>query len=228
MKKLVIGIVSLILIVMLSMTIIILVDTNKKTEGTKQEPTEEKEPTKVQEVDESVIGDNPIATIQIDGYEDMTFVLFPDKAPESVNNFIELANSGFYDGLTFHRIVTDFVLQGGDPEGTGIGGPGYSIKGEFKNNGVDNDLTHQKGAIAMARSQDNDSAGSQFYICFDDVKNLDGDYAVFGYMLSGEETLNKINKNISSSSGEPKEELKIKSIKVDTKGKEYSSPNKLK
>ncbi len=228
MKKLVIGIVSLILIVMLSMTIIILVDTNKKTEGTKQEPTEEKEPTKVQEVDESVIGDNPIATIQIDGYEDMTFVLFPDKAPESVNNFIELANSGFYDGLTFHRIVTDFVLQGGDPEGTGIGGPGYSIKGEFKNNGVDNDLTHQKGAIAMARSQDNDSAGSQFYICFDDVKNLDGDYAVFGYMLSGEETLDAINKNISSSSGEPKEELKIKSIKVDTKGKEYSSPNKLK
>ncbi len=228
MKKLVIGIVSLILIVMLSMTIIILVDTNKKTEGTKQEPTEEKEPTKVQEVDESVIGDNPIATIQIDGYEDMTFVLFPDKAPESVNNFIELANSGFYDGLTFHRIVTDFVLQGGDPEGTGIGGPGYSIKGEFKNNGVDNDLTHQKGAIAMARSQDNDSAGSQFYICFDDVKNLDGDYAVFGYMLSGEETLDEINKNISSSSGEPKEELKIKSIKVDTKGKEYSSPNKLK
>ncbi len=228
MKKLVIGIVSLILIVMLSMTIIIFIDSNKKTEDTKQEQTEEKEPTKVQEVDASVIGDNPIATIQIDGYEDMTFVLFPDKAPQSVYNFIELANSGFYDGLTFHRIVTDFVLQGGDPEGTGIGGPGYSIKGEFKNNGVDNDLTHQKGAIAMARSQDNDSAGSQFYICFDDVKNLDGDYAVFGYMLSGEETLDEINKNISSSSGEPKEELKIKSIKVDTKGKEYSSPNKLK
>ncbi len=228
MKKLVIGIVSLIFIVMLAMITVILVDTNKKTEDTKQEPTEKKEPTKVQKVDESLIGDNPIATIQIDGYDDMTFVLFPDKAPESVSNFIELANSGFYDGLTFHRIITDFVLQGGDPEGSGIGGPGYSIKGEFKNNGVENDLTHQKGAIAMARSQDNDSAGSQFYICFDDVKDLDGDYAVFGYMLSGEETLDKINKEVSSSEGEPKKELKIKTIKVDTKGKEYKAPNKLK
>ncbi len=225
MKKLIIGIISLILIILLIMTTLILVDSNKNKK--KQEETAQ-EPTKVQEVDESLIADNPIATIQIDGYEDMTFVLFPDKAPESVNNFIELANSGFYDGLTFHRIVTDFVLQGGDPEGTGTGGPGYSIKGEFKNNGVENDLTHQKGALAMARSQDNDSAGSQFYICFDDVKNLDGDYAVFGYMLSGEETLDKINKEISTSSGEPKEELKIKSIKVDTKGKDYPAPNKLK
>ncbi len=225
MKKLIIGVISLILITILSLTILIFLSSKNEVE---EEPVEASNQTKVQKVDEKLIGDNPIATIQIDGYEDMSFVLFPDKAPESVNNFIELANSGFYDGLNFHRIVTDFVLQGGDPEGTGAGGPGYTIKGEFKNNGVDNDLTHQKGAIAMARSQDNDSAGSQFYICFDDVKNLDSDYAVFGYMLEGEETLDKINKNISSSSGEPKETLKIKSIKVDTKGKEYQSPNKLK
>ncbi len=224
MKKIIIGVISLILIIALLLTVVIIM--NDKKEQEKQ--IEETNKTKVQKVDESLIADNPIATIQIDGYDDMTFVLFPDKAPQSVYNFIELANSGFYDGLTFHRIVTDFVLQGGDPDGTGGGGPGYSIKGEFKSNGIENDLTHQKGAIAMARSQDNDSAGSQFYICFDDVKDLDEGYAVFGYMLSGEETLNKINENISSSSGSPKKELKIKSIKVDTKGKEYPSPNKLK
>lgn len=226
MKKIVIAISSLMIIITLLMIGLIFIDTNKS--DTNNKPIEVQEETKVKEVDENLIKDNPIATIKIEGYEDMSFVLFPDKAPQSVYNFIELANTGFYDGLNFHRIVTDFVLQGGDPKGDGTGGPDYSIKGEFSNNNVDNDLTHQKGALAMARSQDNDSAGSQFYICFDDVQNLDGDYAVFGYMISGEETLDKINKNISSSSGDPKEELRIKSINVDTKGKEYPAPNKLK
>lgn len=172
------------------------------------------------------IGDNPIATVKIEGMDEMKFVLFPDKAPQSVYNFISIANSGFYDGLTMHRIVTDFVAQGGDETGTGAGPSDYTIKGEFPSNGVDTGLTHKKGAIAWARSADPDSAGTQFYICLNDDTSLDPDYAVFGYMTEGAETLEELQK-VSSASGTPTEDVIIESVSVDTKGEDYPEPDKL-
>ncbi len=171
---------------------------------------------------------NPVATIvlkQGDKEGKMTFELYPDLAPESVNNFIYLANSQFYDGLTMHRLVSDFVVQGGDPDGTGAGGPGYSIVGEFPSNGYDTGLTHQKGALAWARSGEPDSAGSQFYIALDDVPMLDEDYAVFGYMIDGYDVLDYINTEIEVEGESPTEELTIKSVSVDTKGQEYPEAN---
>lgn len=172
---------------------------------------------------------DPIATINIEGQEPMQFVLYPEKAPESVNNFIYLANSGFYDGLTFHRVVCGFMAQGGDPEGTGTGGPGYSIKGEFTANDDDNDLSNTYGSLAMARSSDYDSAGSQFYINFVDNTSLDGDYAVFGELISGRETLDYLNSDgvCNPTEGAPLEDITIESITVDTRGVEYPEPNKL-
>lgn len=178
------------------------------------------------EEDKTEYSDNPIATIEIKDMGTMEFELFPDKAPQSVYNFIDLANSGFYDGLKMHRIIPDFVAQGGDPKGDGTGGPGYSIKGEFTSNGYENDLTHKRGALAWARSQDKDSAGSQFYICLGEPNYLDKDYAVFGYMLSGEDVLDKLQK-VGTTTGEPTETVIIKSVEVDTKGQEYPKPEKL-
>ncbi len=180
---------------------------------------------------------NPVATIKLEGYDEMTFELFPMQAPQSVYNFVELADSGFYDGLTMHRLVQDFVIQGGDPDGTGAGGPGYSITGEFDSNGYYTELSHEKGALAWARSAENDSAGSQFYICLDDISGqLDGDYAVFGYMLSGEEVLDEINDKLvedaeAANNGEEVDDalttITIESVTVDTKGIEYPEPTKI-
>lgn len=174
---------------------------------------------------------NPIATIEFEGIGTMTFELYPDQAPQTVYNFISLANDGFYDGLKMHRILPNFVAQGGDPDGIGTGGPGYSIKGEFTSNGVDNTLLHEKGSLAMARSALPDSAGSQFYICLDDLPSLDGEYAVFGTMITGEdvlEELQKIAENSDPNTGIPTKEVIIKSITVDTKGETYPEPKKLK
>ncbi len=144
------------------------------------------------------IKENPVATIDVDGYGVMEFELFPKDTPQTVYNFIALAEEGFYDGLTFHRFVADFMIQGGDPEGTGTGGPGYTIKGEFPANGVKNPNKHEKGALAMARSTDMNSGGSQFYITVADLASqsqydyMDTDYAVFGQIISGEEILDEI------------------------------------
>lgn len=168
----------------------------------------------------------PVATITLDGYAPMTFELYPNEAPQSVYNFISLANSGFYDGLTMHRIQCDFVAQGGDPEGTGTGGPGYSIKGEFSSNGIINNYSHKKGALAWARSSANDSAGSQFYITLADATSLDGDYAVFGEITSGQETLDELNK-VCGNDGTPTQPVTIKNITVDTKGIDYPEPTKI-
>lgn len=171
---------------------------------------------------------NPVATIEVEGYGTMTFELFTDT-PESTNNFISLANSGFYNGLTFHRLVKDFMIQGGDPAGDGTGGPGYAIKGEFNKNGVRNDHTHGVGALAMARSQDNDSAGSQFYIVTGGTaKQLDGSYAVFGQMLTGQDVLKKLNNaSVDVNTEQLTPPITITSVSVDTKGQTYPEPNKL-
>lgn len=162
---------------------------------------------------------NPIVTMNIKDYGTVTLELYPEKAPNTVNNFVTLANSGFYDGLTFHRIIEGFMIQGGDPEGTGIGGPGYSIPGEFAENGYEkNDLVHTKGVISMARSQSPDSAGSQFFIMSADSPHLDEKYAAFGQVTSGIEIIEAIEKVATGSQDRPIEPVVIESVTVDTQG----------
>lgn len=168
----------------------------------------------------------PIATIDIEGYGTMEVELYPEIAPNTVNNFISLANKGFYNNLKFHRIIKGFMIQGGDPKGTGMGGPGYSIEGEFTSNGFANSLKHTKGVISMARTQDPNSAGSQFFIMSGDASNLDGEYAAFGKTISGLEVLDKIESVETNSSDAPKKDVIITSITVDTKGVEYKEPKK--
>lgn len=162
---------------------------------------------------------NPIVTMNIKDYGTVTLELYPEKAPNTVNNFVTLANSGFYDGLTFHRIIEGFMIQGGDPEGTGIGGPGYSIPGEFAENGYEkNDLIHTKGVISMARSQHPDSAGSQFFIMSADAPHLDEKYAAFGQVTSGIEIIESIEKVATGSQDRPIDPVVIESVTVDTQG----------
>ena len=135
---------------------------------------------------------NPIITITMDDGKDIKIELYPDIAPITVENFVKLVKDGFYDGLTFHRIIPGFMIQGGDPEGTGMGGPGWSIKGEFSSNGVKNDLKHTRGVISMARSMNPNSAGSQFFIMHQDSPHLDGDYAAFGKVTEGMDEVDRI------------------------------------
>lgn len=177
----------------------------------------------------------PIATIKVKDFGTIEAELYPDKAPNTVNNFIELANSGFYDGLTFHRVVKGFMNQGGDPKGDGTGGPGYSIKGEFSGNGYEaNDLKHTTGVLSMARAQNPDSAGSQFFIMAGDSPSLDGQYAAFGKVISGLDVVEAINNTEvekNKSTGEkstPVTTIVIEEIKVDTKGVEYPEAEKIK
>lgn len=166
---------------------------------------------------------DPIATITMEDGSVMKVQLYPAAAPNTVANFVELANSGYYDGLIFHRVISGFMIQGGDPEGTGMGGPGYSIKGEFSSNGVDNGMTHSRGVISMARANDPDSAGSQFFIMHADSPHLDGQYAAFGEVIEGIETVDAIAAVTTDSGDRPTEDVVIKSITVDTKGVEYSA-----
>ena len=172
-------------------------------------------------------GQEAIVTIKIEKFGEMTFKLFSD-VPETTHNFIELVNSGFYDGLTSHRLIKDFMVQMGDPSGNGTGGPGYSIKGEFSNNGFANTHKHNVGSLAMARSGEPNSAGSQFYIVTGEEIGLDGDYAVFGEMITGQDVLEKLNNVKTQGQDVPVEPIVIESIKVDTKGIVYPAPNKLK
>lgn len=170
----------------------------------------------------------PIATIEVENFGTIQAELYPEIAPNTVNNFITLSNSGFYDNLTFHRIIKDFMIQGGDPAGNGTGGPGYSIEGEFTSNGIANSLKHTEGVLSMARSQDPNSAGSQFFIMTGTAQHLDGDYAAFGKVISGMDVVDKIQNVKTGSNDKPKENVAIKSIRVDTKGVEYSEPEKIK
>ena len=153
--------------------------------------------------------------------------LYPEIAPQSVYNFIDLANHNFYDGLIFHRCISGFMIQGGCPDGTGMGGPGYCIKGEFFFNGIKNDLRHKRGVLSMARSQSPNSAGSQFFIMHQDSKHLDGQYAAFGKVTSGLEVVDAIASTKTGRGDRPLVDQKIVSITVDTKGETYPEPNKL-
>lgn len=154
--------------------------------------------------------------------------LYPEIAPQSVYNFIDLCNHNFYDGLIFHRVIPGFMIQGGCPEGTGMGGPGYCIKGEFFFNGFKNDLKHKKGVLSMARSQSPNSAGSQFFLMHETSPHLDGQYAAFGKVTSGLEVIDAIASVKTNYQDRPLEDQKIASITVDTHGETYPEPNKLK
>ena len=153
--------------------------------------------------------------------------LYPETAPQSVYNFIDLCNHNFYDGLIFHRVIPGFMIQGGCPEGTGMGGPGYCIKGEFFFNGFKNDLKHKRGVLSMARSQSPNSAGSQFFLMHENAPHLDGQYAAFGKVTSGLEVVDAIAGVRTNAQDRPLEEQKIASITVDTHGEVYPEPNKL-
>ena len=170
---------------------------------------------------------NPIVTIEMENGKKITAELYPDIAPQSVRNFISLANSGFYNGLIFHRCIYGFMIQGGCPDGTGMGGPGYCIKGEFFFNGVKNDLKHKRGVLSMARSSSPNSAGSQFFIMHADAKHLDGQYAAFGKVTSGMDVVDAIASVQTDRNDRPQVEQKIASITVDTHGETYPEPNKL-
>ena len=169
---------------------------------------------------------NPVVTITMDNGDVIKAELYPEIAPNTVNNFISLVKKGFYDGLIFHRVIKGFMIQGGDPEGTGMGGPGYGIKGEFAQNGVKNDLRHTAGVLSMARSMMPDSAGSQFFIMHKDAPHLDGAYAAFGMVIDGMDVVNKIAETRTDYSDRPLKEQKIKSMTVDTFGEAYDEPEK--
>ena len=171
---------------------------------------------------------NPIVRIELESGQIMSGELYPEKAPNTVNNFIALANSGFYDGLIFHRVIPGFMIQGGDPEGSGMGGPGYAIRGEFSGNGFEkNDLKHTLGVLSMARSMPPDSAGSQFFIMVGDAPHLDGQYAAFGKITKNAEAAVEISRvPRSMMNDKPKKPQVMKSIRVDTLGEEYPEPEK--
>ncbi len=170
---------------------------------------------------------NPIVTITMENGDVIKAELYPEIAPVSVNNFISLIQKNFYDGLIFHRVIKGFMIQGGCPEGSGMGGPGYSIRGEFSSNGYENNLKHTEGVLSMARSMQPNSAGSQFFIMHKNSPHLDGSYAAFGKVTEGMETVNKIAETATDYSDRPLEEQKIKSMTVETFGVNYPEPDKI-
>lgn len=169
---------------------------------------------------------NPIITIELVSGGTIKAELYPEIAPNTVNNFISLIKKGFYDGLIFHRVIPTFMIQGGCPDGTGMGGPGYSIKGEFSNNGFKNDLKHTEGVLSMARSMMPNSAGSQFFIMHKTSPHLDGEYAAFGKVIEGMSYVNAIAETQTDYSDRPVEDQVIKSMTVDTFGIDYPEPEK--
>ncbi len=170
---------------------------------------------------------NPIVTFTMENGDTFKAELYPGIAPNTVNNFISLIEDGFYDGLIFHRVIKNFMIQGGDPQGTGMGGPGYAIKGEFNHNGFENDLKHERGVLSMARSFMPDSAGSQFFIMHKDSPHLDGEYAGFGKLIEGIEIIDKIANEKTDRGDKPKKDQKIEKVTVETFGIEYPEVEKL-
>lgn len=170
---------------------------------------------------------NPIVTFVMENGDTFKAELYPDIAPQSVYNFISLVNSGFYNGLIFHRVIPGFMIQGGDPEGTGMGGPGYSIKGEFASNGFANDLKHTKGVLSMARSMMPDSAGSQFFIMHETSPHLDGEYAAFGRITEGQDVVDAIAVTETDYNDKPRTPQVMKTVTVETFGETYPEPDKL-
>lgn len=170
---------------------------------------------------------NPVITITMENGDVIKAELYPEIAPNTVNNFISLVKKGYYDGLIFHRVINGFMIQGGCPQGTGTGGPGYSIKGEFSQNGVSNNLKHSEGVLSMARAMSPDSAGSQFFIMHKAAPHLDGAYAAFGKVIEGMDIVNKIADVKTDYNDRPMAEQKIQSMSVDTFGEEYQEPETL-
>ncbi len=169
---------------------------------------------------------NPVVTIEMESGNIISVELYPEIAPNTVSNFISLVKSGFYDGVIFHRVIPGFMIQGGDPEGTGMGGPGYSIKGEFSGNGFDNQLKHDKGVISMARSAMPNSAGSQFFIMVEKSPHLDGQYAAFGKVIDGIDEADRIVGVKRDYNDRPREEQRMKKVTVETFGEDYGEPDK--
>ena len=169
---------------------------------------------------------NPIGTIEMENGEVMKAELYPEIAPNTVNNFISLVKKGFYDGLIFHRVISGFMIQGGDPKGSGSGGPGYCIRGEFAQNGFKNDLKHDRGVLSMARTMAPNSAGSQFFIMHEDSPHLDGQYAAFGKVIEGIETVDHICSVRTDWSDRPRTPQVMKRVTVETFGVEYPEPEK--
>ena len=171
---------------------------------------------------------NPIVTIEMEDGGIIRAELYPEIAPNTVRNFISLVKKGFYDGVIFHRVIPGFMIQGGDPTGTGMGGPGYSIEGEFTSNGFQNDLKHTRGVLSMARAMDPNSAGSQFFIMHKDAPHLDGQYAAFGMVIDGMDVVDEIaSQPRNMLTNKPKKPQVMKSVTVDTQGVEYPEPEKL-
>lgn len=170
---------------------------------------------------------HPVATLELSNGKQIVMELYPEIAPNTVNNFISLANSGFYDGTIFHRVIPNFMIQGGDPEGTGTGGPGYSIKGEFTSNGVKNHLLHVRGVVSMARSNDLDSAGSQFFIVQADSEHLDNLYATFGKVTEGLDVVDEIANLERDQNDRPVDPPVMTKVTVDTLGVDYPEPEKI-
>lgn len=170
---------------------------------------------------------NPIVTITMENGDAIKLELYPEIASTSVNNFISLVKKNFYDGLIFHRVIRGFMIQGGCPDGTGMGGPGYSIKGEFAQNGFKNDLKHTEGVLSMARSMAPNSAGSQFFIMHKNSPHLDGSYAAFGKVIEGMDVVNKIAETVTDWNDRPLQKQMMKTVTVDTFGVEYPEPEKL-
>lgn len=169
---------------------------------------------------------NPIVTFEMENGDIIKAELYPEVAPNSVNNFISLVKKGFYNGLIFHRVINGFMIQGGCPQGTGMGGPGYSIKGEFAGNHVPNDLKHTEGVLSMARAMNPNSAGSQFFIMHKAAPHLDGSYAAFGKVTEGMEVVNRIAQEPTDYSDRPLTEQKMKQVTVETFGVDYPEPEK--
>ena len=170
---------------------------------------------------------NPIVTIEMENGGVIKAELYPEIAPNTVNNFVSLVKKGFYDGLIFHRCISGFMIQGGCPLGTGTGDPGYSIKGEFTQNGFKNDLSHSRGVLSMARAMDPNSAGSQFFIMHADGPFLDGQYAAFGKVTEGMDVVDGIVAIPTDWNDRPREDQRLKKVTVDTQGVEYSDPEKI-
>ncbi len=170
------------------------------------------------------VKEKPIVTITMENDEKMVLELDPAVAPNTVANFISLVEDGFYDGLTFHRVIPGFMIQGGDPDGNGSGGPGYTIEGEFSANGFENQMKHERGVISMARTSDPNSAGSQFFIMVEESTSLDGDYAAFGKVIEGMETADAIVSVERGNADKPKVDQTMKKVEVDTKGFNYPKP----
>lgn len=170
---------------------------------------------------------NPIVTFEMENGKIMKAELYPEIAPNTVKNFISLINKGFYNGLIFHRVIPGFMIQGGCPDGTGMGGPGYSIKGEFSKNRFKNDLKHTKGVLSMARAYDPNSAGSQFFIMVENSPHLDGSYAAFGKLIEGQEVADEIVNTKTDRMDKPYEDQVMKSVTVDTFGTVYGEPERV-